>query len=264
MDEVVVTAGGIQAKRKELGSASTTIKAASLVAGKSTSIAGGLQGKVAGLQVSNTSGGINPNFRLILRGQRSLTGNNEALLVLDNVIVPSTMLGNLNPEDVEDIQVLNGAGAAAVYGSQASNGALIVTTKKGKNGVTQVGLSHTTSIEQVAFFPKMQEQFGAGGSGYGVDLFGRGNFSYLENQSYGPRFDGTMRALGPPLADGSNDSTLYQFYPGHNISGTKGLLIKPISIFQMVMQTQRNIFQHNMLIKLVQHQETYIIVPTYV
>jgi len=81
MDEVVVTAGGIQAKRKELGSASTTIKAASLVAGKSTSIAGGLQGKVAGLQVSNTSGGINPNFRLILRGQRSLTGNNEALML---------------------------------------------------------------------------------------------------------------------------------------------------------------------------------------
>lgn len=224
MDEVVVTAGGIQAKRKELGSASTTIKAASLVAGKSTSIAGGLQGKVAGLQVSNTSGGINPNFRLILRGQRSLTGNNEALLVLDNVIVPSTMLGNLNPEDVEDIQVLNGAGAAAVYGSQASNGALIVTTKKGKNGVTQVGFSHTTSIEQVAFFPKMQDQFGAGGSGYGVDLFGSGNFSYLENQSYGPRFDGTMRALGPPLADGSNDSTLYQFYPGHNDFWNKGII----------------------------------------
>ena len=93
------------------------------MAGKSTSIAGGLQGKVAGLQVSNTGGGINPNFRLVLRGQRSLTGNNEALLVLDNVIVPSSMLGNLNPEDVEDIVVLNGSGAAALYGSQASNGA---------------------------------------------------------------------------------------------------------------------------------------------
>lgn len=174
--------------------------------------------------MSNTSGGINPNFRLILRGQRSLTGNNEALLVLDNVIVPSTMLGNLNPEDVEDIQVLNGAGAAAVYGSQASNGALIVTTKKGKNGVTQVGFSQTTSIEQVAFFPKMQDQFGAGGSGYGVDLFGYGNFSYLENQSYGPRFDGTMRELGPPLADGSNDSSRYQFYPGHNDFWNKGII----------------------------------------
>ena len=177
MDEVVVTAGGIKAKRKELGTASSTIKAETLVAGKSTSIAGGLQGKVAGLQVSNVGGGINPNFRLVLRGQRSLTGNNEALLVLDNVIVPSSMLGNLNPEDVEDIVVLNGSGAAALYGSQASNGALIVTTKKGKNGVTQIGFSQTSTIEEVAFFPKIQKRFGAGGSGYGVDLYGFGNSS---------------------------------------------------------------------------------------
>lgn len=70
----------------------------------------------------------------------------------------------------------------------------------------------------------MQDQFGAGGSGYGVDLFGYGNFSYLENQSYGPRFDGTMRALGPPLADGSNDSSRYQAYPGHNDFWNKGII----------------------------------------
>ncbi|MCX6288948.1 MAG: SusC/RagA family TonB-linked outer membrane protein [Bacteroidetes bacterium] len=224
MDEVVVTAGGVKTKRKEIGTTSSIIKAESLVAGKSTSIAGGLQGKVAGLQVSNTGGGINPNFRLVLRGQRSLTGNNEALLVLDNVIVPSSMLGNLNPEDVEDIVVLNGSGAAALYGSQASNGALIVTTKKGKNGVTQVGFSQTTTVESVAFFPKIQERFGAGGSGYGVDLQGFGNFSYLENQSYGPAFDGSKRPLGPPLADGSQDSTYYQFYPGHNDFWNQGLI----------------------------------------
>ena len=62
------------------------------------------------------------------------------------------------------------------------------------------------------------------GSGYGVDLFGSGNFSYLENQSYGPRFDGTMRALGPPLADGSNDSSRYQAYPGHNDFWNKGII----------------------------------------
>ncbi|MEY3209502.1 MAG: hypothetical protein RL064_1533, partial [Bacteroidota bacterium] len=209
MDEVVVTAGGVKAKRKEIGTASTIIKSSTLIAGKSTSVAGGLQGKVAGLQVSNTGGGINPNFRLVLRGQRSLTGNNEALLVLDNVIVPSSMLGNLNPEDVEDIIVLNGSGAAALYGSSASNGALIVTTKKGKKGVTQVGFSQTTSIESVAFFPKIQTKFGAGGSGYGVDENGWGNFSYLENQSYGPAFDGSKRPLGDFLQDGSQDSTYY-------------------------------------------------------
>ena len=224
MDEVVVTAGGIKTKRKELGTASTVVKAETLVAGKSTSIAGGLQGKVAGLQVSNVGGGINPNFRLVLRGQRSLTGNNEALLVLDNVIVPSSMLGNLNPEDVEDIVVLNGSGAAALYGSQASNGALIVTTKKGKNGVTQIGFSQTSTMEEVSFFPKIQTGFGAGGSGYGVDQFGYGNFSYLENQSYGPAFDGTKRPLGDFLVDGSQDSTYYKFYPGHNDFWNKGTI----------------------------------------
>ncbi|MFM2440011.1 MAG: hypothetical protein RLZ16_1010, partial [Bacteroidota bacterium] len=224
MDEVVVTAGGVKAKRKEIGTASTIIKASTLIAGKSTSVAGGLQGKVAGLQVSNTGGGINPNFRLVLRGQRSLTGNNEALLVLDNVIVPASMLGNLNPEDVEDIIVLNGSGAAALYGSSASNGALIVTTKKGKKGVTQVGFSQTTSIESVAFFPKIQTKFGAGGSGYGVDENGWGNFSYLENQSYGPAFDGSKRPLGDFLQDGSQDSTYYRYYPGHNDFWEKGIV----------------------------------------
>lgn len=224
MEEVVVTAGGVKTKRKEIGTANTIIKGDILTAGKSTSIAGGLQGKVAGLQISNTGGGVNPNFRLVLRGQRSLTGNNEALLVLDNVIVPSSMLGNLNPEDVEDIVVLNGSGAAALYGSDASNGALIVTTKKGKNGVTQINVSQSTSVESVAFFPKIQTGFGAGGSGYGVDNFGYGNFSYLENQSYGPAFDGTKRELGPPLEDGSQDSTLYKFYPGHNDFWNKGLI----------------------------------------
>jgi TonB-linked SusC/RagA family outer membrane protein len=224
MDEVVVTAGGVKTKRKEIGTAGTIIKSDALIAGKATSISADLQGKVAGLQISNTGGGINPNFRLILRGQRSLTGNNEALVVLDNVIVPSSVMGNLNPEDVEDVVVLNGAGAAALYGSQASNGALIITTKKGKNGVIQVGLSQTTTIESVAFFPKIQTKFGAGGSGYGTDLFGQPIFSYLENQSYGPAFDGSKRALGPALEDGSQDSTYYKYYPGHNNFWNKGII----------------------------------------
>ena len=136
MNEVIVTAGGIKSKRKEIGTANTVIKPEQLIAGKSNSIAGGLQGKVASLQISGTSGGVNPSFRLTLRGQRSLTGNNQALVVLDNVIVPNDILANLNPEDVEELVVLNGAGAAALYGSQASNGAVVITTKKGKKGVT--------------------------------------------------------------------------------------------------------------------------------
>jgi TonB-linked SusC/RagA family outer membrane protein len=215
IDEVIVTAGGIKAKRKEIGTANSVVKAENLTAGKAVNVAGGLQGKVAGLQINATGGGVNPSFRVILRGQRSLTGNNQALLVLDNVIVPNEILGNLNPDDVEEVVVLNGAGAAALYGSQASNGALIITTKKGKKGVTSVGVSQTTTIESVAFFPKIQKQFGAGGSGYGTDINGKPTFSYLENQSYGPAFDGTMQPLGPALENGKQDSALYQYNDGH-------------------------------------------------
>jgi TonB-linked SusC/RagA family outer membrane protein len=215
IDEVIVTAGGIKAKRKEIGTATSVIKAESLTAGKAISVAGGLQGKVAGMQINATGGGVNPSFRVILRGQRSLTGNNQALLVLDNVIVPNDILGNLNPDDVEDVVVLNGAGAAALYGSQGSNGALIITTKKGRRGVTSIGLSHTTTLQSVAFFPKIQKGFGAGGTTYGVDVNGKPTFSYLENQSYGPAFDGSMKPLGPPLEDGTQDSALYQYNDGH-------------------------------------------------
>lgn len=216
MEEVIVTAGGIKSKRKEIGTANTVIKADALVAGKAVNVAGGLQGKVAGLQINATGGGVNPNYRLILRGQRSLTGNNQALVVLDNVIVPNEVLGNLNPEDVEDVVVLNGAGAAALYGSQASNGAIVVSTKKGRKGITSVTVSNTTTLQTVAFFPKIQKKYGAGGSAYGVDVDGRPLFSYLENQSYGPEFDGVKRPLGAPLEDGSQDSAVYSYNDGHD------------------------------------------------
>jgi TonB-linked SusC/RagA family outer membrane protein len=216
MQEVIITAGGVKQKTREIGTAATQITSQTLNAGKAANVSSGLQGKVAGLMISNSSGGVNPNFRVVLRGQRSLTGNNQALLVLDNVIVPSDMLSNLNPEDVESVTVLNGAGAAALYGSQASNGALIVTTKKGRNGRTAVTLAHTTTLESVAFFPKIQKLFGAGGSSYGYDQFGNVNYSSIENQSYGPKFDGSTRDVGYPLENGDQLKLPYQYNPGHD------------------------------------------------
>jgi TonB-linked SusC/RagA family outer membrane protein len=223
LEEVIVTAGGIKAKRREVGTATSVIKADALVTGKAVNIAGGLQGKVAGLQINATNGGVDPNYRLILRGQRSLTGNNQALVVLDNVIVPNEVLGSLNPDDVEDLTVLNGAGAAALYGSQASNGAIIVTTKKGKKGSTAVKVSNTTTVESVAFFPKLQYGYGAGGSAYGYDANGKPLFSNLENQSYGPAFDGSYVPLGEPLEDGSQDSARYSGNKEHNNFWEKGI-----------------------------------------
>ncbi|MEJ0029466.1 MAG: TonB-dependent receptor plug domain-containing protein [Bacteroidota bacterium] len=117
---------------------------------------------------------------MILRGQRSLTGNNQALIILDNVIVPNTVLSNLNMNDVESVNILQGAGAAALYGSQASNGAVIITTKRGKAGTVEITLQHNVQATQVAFFTKIQKGFGSGGSAYGIDGSTRPVFNYLE------------------------------------------------------------------------------------
>jgi TonB-linked SusC/RagA family outer membrane protein len=216
LSEVVVTAGGLEVRTKELGSAQAVLTPQTLTAGRAVNLAAGLQGKVAGFQINATSSGVNPEYRLILRGQRSLTGNNQALVVLDNVIVPNAVLSNLNMNDVESINVLQGAGAAALYGSQASNGAVIITTKKGKNGKPEINVSHNVQFTQVAFFPKIQDKFGSGGSAYGTTPDGRPVFNYLENQSYGPAYDGSLRQLGPKLEDGTQQWNTYDFKKGHN------------------------------------------------
>lgn len=216
LTEVVVTAGGLQSRAKELGSSNAIVNPETLAAGKAVNVASGLQGKVAGFQINATSSGVNPEYRLILRGQRSMTGNNQALIVLDNVIVPNSVLSNMNINDIESVNILQGAGAAALYGSQASNGAVIVTTKKGKSGRTDINVSHNVQLQQVAFFPKIQKKFGSGGSAYGTNPAGYGAFNYLENQSYGEPFDGSLRPLGPPLEDGSQLYTTYSYKPGHD------------------------------------------------
>jgi TonB-linked SusC/RagA family outer membrane protein len=125
--------------------------------------------------------------------------------------------------DVESINVLQGSGAAALYGSQASNGAVLITTKKGKAGVTDINVSHNVQITEVAFFPKIQTGFGSGGSAYGIDPAGNAVFNYLENQSYGQPFDGSLRPLGPKLEDGTQLYTTYDFKPGHDDFWEKGV-----------------------------------------
>ncbi|PZR20293.1 MAG: SusC/RagA family TonB-linked outer membrane protein [Flavobacterium psychrophilum] len=223
LTEVIVTAGGLEARTKELGSATTIMSPQVLSAGKAVNIAAGMQGKVAGFQINASSSGVNPEYRLILRGQRSITGNNQALIVLDNVIVPSSVLSNLNMNDVESVNILQGAGAAALYGSQASNGAVIITTKKGKSGIVDINVSHNVQITEVAFFPKIQKGFGSGGSAYGIDPAGAAVFNYLENQSYGQPFDGSLRPLGPKLEDGTQLYTTYDYKPGHDDFWEKGI-----------------------------------------
>jgi TonB-linked SusC/RagA family outer membrane protein len=211
LNEVVVTAGGLVVQRRELGNQSTTVKALDITQGKSQNPVAGLQGKVPGLLVSAVSSGVNPNYRVVLRGQRSLLGNNQALLVLDNVITPREVLGNLNPEDILDIQVVNGAVGAALYGSDASNGALIVTTKRGQDGKTEIRVSQTTTLESVSFLPQLQTEFGSGTTPDTPPVY-----TPYENQQYGPRFDGVVREIGKPLEDGSIQSVPYSATDGRD------------------------------------------------
>ncbi|MBC8155914.1 MAG: SusC/RagA family TonB-linked outer membrane protein [Bacteroidetes bacterium] len=211
LNEVVITAGGLTAQRRTLGNQATTIKSQEITQGKSQNIAAGLSGRVPGLLISAVSSGVNPNYRLVLRGNRSLTGNNQALIIIDNIISPNSILGNLNPEDIEDIQVLNGAGAAALYGSDASNGALIVTTKKGKAGVTQIKFSNTTTLERVSYLPQLQNRFGSGTTPDDVPTY-----TPYENQQYGPAFDGSLLPIGKPLQDGSIQTVPYSYQDSRN------------------------------------------------
>jgi TonB-linked SusC/RagA family outer membrane protein len=203
LDEVVVTAGGIFRARREQGYATVKITDSELGAGKSPSLAGGLTAKIPGLQVNAISSGVNPNYRLVLRGNRSITGNNQALIVVDNAIVSNEFLNNINPRDIDNIQVLNGAAGSALYGSEASNGVLLITTKTGVKGKPQVRVSNTTTLEQVSFFPKLQTRFGQGKTADAQV------FDQVENQQYGPAFDGTEKPLGYPLANEEQQYSLY-------------------------------------------------------
>jgi TonB-linked SusC/RagA family outer membrane protein len=219
LSEVVVTSVGIQRESRTLGYSVATIKSDALNQGRVTNIAAGLSGKVAGLQINQTDNGVNSAPRIVLRGNRSFLGDNQALIVVDGVQVSSTYLNSLNPNDTESITVLKGSNAAALYGSQAANGVLVINTKLGKkNSTPEITFSTTTQIEQVAFLPKLQTRFGLnGGEGPGADVFNLdpnfpGQYVAYENQSYGPEFNGQIVQLGRPVKINGKDTTLYTTY----------------------------------------------------
>ena len=222
--EVVVTGAlGIQRQEREVGYATATLNTAEITQARPTNFVNGLTGKVSGLQVQTLSAGVNPEVRVTLRGTRSITGDNQALVVIDGIISTNQVLAALNPDDVASTTILKGATAAALYGSQASNGALIITTKRG--GTTpQITLSQTSTFESISFLPKFQNEFGPGSPQHLVQLLpgpfnpnGVDDYTYqyqgFENQQFGPRYDGSRQPFGEMLADGSVDSLTYEARP---------------------------------------------------
>jgi TonB-linked SusC/RagA family outer membrane protein len=211
MTEVVVTTAlGVKRRPKEIGYANTSLKNEQITVGKSPTIGQALSGKVAGLTIYNTSNSVNASPRIVLRGNRSITGNNQALIVLDGVAVPQNTINYLNPNDIESVTILKGGQAATIYGSDGVNGAIVITTKKG-SGKPQVAFSHSSNFEEVSYLPKFQTEYGSG-SGYG--LTPQENYRPFENQQYGDRYDGGIRSVGRRTEDGSYLELPYRFIPG--------------------------------------------------
>ena len=213
---VVVTTLGIKRQARELGYSTTTISNSELNQAKPVNPVTGLIGKVSGLEIQTADNSVNPQVRVTLRGNRSILGNNQALVIVDGIQVDNSYLARLNPNDIETFTVLKGASASTLYGSNASNGVLVVTTKRGTKGTPRINYSSTVQMETISYMPKLQTRFGSyGGEGYNDPLavhFATDTvhtYYPYENQSYGPEFNGQMVPLGGPARFYRADGTFF-------------------------------------------------------
>jgi len=208
LNEVVVTAIGIKRSEKSLGYSATQIKSDEIAATHDRSALNSLQGKVAGINISSSSGAPGASTRVFLRGYSSLGRSNQPLYVIDGVPVSNGAIGStdinggtdfgnrandINPDDIESINILKGASGTALYGSRATNGVIIITTKSGgdrQGKGAKVELSSSISFDNVLRTPLFQNEFGQGW--YDGTLAA----NLEENGSWGPKFDGKTRIWG--------------------------------------------------------------------
>jgi TonB-linked SusC/RagA family outer membrane protein len=227
IDEVVVTAFGIKRSPREMGVATAKVSDKELTNAGASNVMNGLTGKVAGLQINTINNGVNPETKITLRGNRHFLASNQALVVLDGVPVSATYLSSINPNDIDNVSVLKGASAAALYGNDASNGVLIISTRKGNKQKPTIKISNTTTFERISYLPNLQERFGAGSGetpensdpNYTMWLGPDRNtdpYTSYENQTFGPEFNGQMVILGGKLVDGS-----YQMVPYSPVKNQK-------------------------------------------
>ena len=200
LNEVVVGALGIKRKATEISYKAVIVSAKEINQTSPINAVTALAGKVSGLTIATRDNGINPATGILLRGYKSLSGNNQALIVIDGVIQASSALNNLNPNDILNINVLKSSNATVLYGAEGANGVLIVTTKQGSNKKIEVTVNSSMVLEQVKYFPELQTTFGPGFNNL---------YDPIENTNWGPRFDGLPRRLGPILADGSFQTVNY-------------------------------------------------------
>ena len=181
LSEVVVTALGIKRERKALGYGVAEVKGEELTKAKETNVINSLSGKVAGLVVQNTAGGASGSTRVLLRGNTEISGNNQPLYVIDGVPLDNTNFGSagteggydlgdgisaINPDDIENMTVLKGPAASALYGSRASHGVILITTKKAEKDKVSVEYNGSLTIDkQLAKWDNIQQVYGMGYGG---------------------------------------------------------------------------------------------------
>ncbi|MBF4464294.1 SusC/RagA family TonB-linked outer membrane protein [Flavobacterium sp. LC2016-12] len=206
LSEVVVTALGISKEKKSLGYTTQALKGKQLSDTKETNFLNSLTGKLAGVRITNSQGDMGSS-RIIIRGETSIAGNNQPLFVVDGVSVDNSQLNfggatrdfknaiaDLNPNDIETLTVLKGPNAAALYGSRAAHGVVLITTKSGK-GQKGLGINFSTGItvSQVSTLPSFQNSFGQGSNGKFSYVDGKGGgVNDGVDESWGPKMDGRL------------------------------------------------------------------------
>ncbi|HEY0177557.1 MAG TPA: SusC/RagA family TonB-linked outer membrane protein, partial [Pedobacter sp.] len=206
LSEVVVTALNITKEKKSLGYAVQELKSKDISEAKESNLVNALAGKVAGVQITNSQGDMGSS-RIIIRGETSISGNNQPLFVIDGVPVDNTQnlgtggsrdfantISDINSEDIESMSVLKGPNAAALYGSRAAAGVVLITTKKGK-GSKGLGISinSNTSFSSLLILPDYQNSYGQGSNGQFSYVDGKGGgVNDGVDESWGPRLDGRL------------------------------------------------------------------------
>ena len=257
IDEVVVTAMGVSRERKALGYAMSTIPSAELTKVASTNFATALYGKAPGVRVSAAPGGATSAVNINIRGVNSITGRSQPLIVVDGVPIRDGEVNNsdywndqrlrgnglidMNPEDIENISILKGASAAALYGSEAVNGVVLITTKSGKGTKGfKVDVVSNVSVDNVAYLPDYQNKYGPGYPRF-IGNAGQDDEGWLwrdlngdginesrghigTNLNFGPKFDGTTQVMAwdgivrPWQAQEDSYASLFQTAVSSNVS----------------------------------------------
>ena len=212
LEEVVVTAMGVRSEKKKLNFAVQSLNADAITDGQNQNLAAALQGKISGINVTNSGGSPNAGQQIILRGISSINSSqsNEPLIILDGMplLGGASRISDINPNDIANITVLKGAAASALYGQEAANGVIMITTKIGQAGKITVSVNGNFQVENAANLLETQMMYGPGALGF-----------------YKPQTNG---GWGPPVSDGEkvydNIKNYFQtgYYQKYDVNVTGG------------------------------------------